>query len=327
MKRVMIVPGDGVGPEVVSATHKALTALTDELEFIRFDAGLKYFKEQGNSMSRALIDATRDCDAILLGTIMDSKERRYLNPETELRRFLGLSTSIHRIKNIVPGAGTGQLDTFLVTLNEIVNPFTEMEDVDGVTRHVRMQYHNARAVFETAAKVAGLHGRKDIVCVNYSEFYSMTSDRYRAVFHEVLDNSGLDLRDVNVEGFMTDIIKGKRDYGVIAVPLVYSRMVGTSLSSIIGGTHLTAISDYDSDIALFKPVHGPLPEIAGRDVVNPIGSMMSGSLMLRHFGMFDEASKLENAIETACRKGYMTEDLGGRSSRSEFVEHVLESLK
>lgn len=327
MKRVMIVPGDGVGPEVVSATHKVLTALTDELEFVRFDAGLKYFKEQGIPMSRALIDATRDCDAILLGTMMDSSERRYVNPETELKRFLGLSSTIHRIKSIVPGAGRGQVDTFLVSLNEIVNPFTEMEDVDGVTRHVRMQYHNARSMFETAADVARIHGRKQIICVNYSEYYPMTSERYRSEFHETLGNSGFDLMDMSVEEFVTRVVKGERDFGVITAPLVYSRMMGSALSSIIGGVHLTAISDYDPESAIFKPVHGPLPTIAGRDVVNPIGSMMSGSLMLRHFGMFEESARLESAIESACRRGYLTEDLGGRSSRTEFVEHVLESLR
>ena len=99
MKRVMIIPGDGVGPEVVSATHKVLTELTDEIEFLRFDAGLKYYKEQGYSMSRALLDAAKDCDAILLGTIMDSDERGYLNPEEELKRFLGLTAHIHRTKD------------------------------------------------------------------------------------------------------------------------------------------------------------------------------------------------------------------------------------
>ena len=296
MKKVMIIPGDGVGPEVVSATHKAITALTDEIEFIRFDAGLKYYKEQGYSMSRSLLDAAKGCDAILMGTMADSDEKRYTNPEGELVRFLGLTTRIHRIKDIVPGLSTGPVDTFVITPNEIINPITEMEDVDGITRHVRMQYHNSQLVFDTAATVAERHSKKRITCVNYSEFYKMTCTRYRNSFHDALGKKGYDLEDMCVEQFAPSLIRDNRTYEIIVTPLVYSHMISEMLASYIGGLSLTAIQDYDMESAVFKPAHGPMQEIAGMDKVNPIGSMMSGSLMLRHFGMTEEADKLERFL-------------------------------
>lgn len=323
MKKVMIIPGDGVGPEVVSATHKAITALTDEIEFIRFDAGLKYYKEQGYSMSRSLLDAAKDCDAILMGTMAYSDEKRYTNPEDELIRFLGLTTRIHRIKDVVPGLAVQPMDTFIVTPNEVINPITEMEDVDGITRHVRMQYHNSQIVFDTAAMVAEKHGKKSITCINYSDFYKMTCARYRNSFHNALGKKGYDLDDMCIEQFPPTLIRDGRSYEVIAAPLVYSHLISEMLSSYIGGLNLTAIQDYDQDCAVFKPAHGPMQEIAGMDKVNPIGSLMSGAFMLRHFGMKEEAEKLEAAINSACRRGYMTEDLGGKNTRSEFTNQVV----
>ena len=327
MKKVMIIPGDGVGPEILSATHKALTALTDKIEFTRFDAGLKYYKEQGYSMSRALLDAAKECDAVLLGTITDSNERGYVNPEEELIRFLGLTSRIHRIRSVVPGTAVRDMDTYIITPNEIINPITEMEDVDGITRHIRMQYHNSRIVFSTAAHLAESFGLKRITCVNYSSMYKMTCSRYCDSFHSELAKTGLDLEDMYIEDFAPKLIRQNASFDIIATPLVNSHMISSMLASFMGGLHLTAVENYDRDSAVFRPAHGPLPEIAGRDVVNPIGSLMSGSLMLKHFGMFRESAKLEEAIETTCRKGYMTPDLGGKSSRSEFIEQVLENCR
>jgi len=326
MKKVMIIPGDGVGPEILSATHKALTALTDKLEFTRFDAGLKYYKEQGYSMSRALLDAAKDCDAVLLGTIMKSDERGYVDPEEELIRFLGLTSRIHRIKSVVPSKAAREMDTYIVTPNEIINPITEMEDVDGITRHVRMQYHNSKIVFGTAAYIAENLGLKKITCVNYSDLYNMTCVRYRDSFHNELGRTGLDLEDMYIEEFGPKLIQEDASFELITTPLVYSHMVSSMLASLIGGMHLTAVEDYDRDSAVFKPAHGPMPEISGMDKVNPIGSLMSGSMMLKHFGMFKESAKLEKAIETTCREGYLTADMGGKSSRSEFIDRVIANL-
>ncbi len=326
MKKVMIIPGDGVGPEILSATHKALTALTDKLEFTRFDAGLKYYKEQGYSMSRALLDAAKDCDAVLLGTIMKSDERGYVDPEEELIRFLGLTSRIHRIKSVVSSKAAREMDTYIVTPNEIINPITEMEDVDGITRHVRMQYHNSKIVFGTAAYIAENLGLKRITCVNYSDLYNMTCIRYRDSFHNELGRTGLDLEDMYIEEFGPKLIQEDASFELITTPLVYSHMVSSMLASLIGGMHLTAVEDYDRDSAVFKPAHGPMPEISGMDKVNPIGSLMSGSMMLKHFGMFKESAKLEKAIETTCREGYLTADMGGKSSRSEFIDRVIANL-
>ena len=323
MKKVMIIPGDGVGPEVVSATHKVLRELTDEIEFLRFDAGLKYYKEQGYSMSRALLDAAKDCDAVLLGTIMKSDERGYVDPEEEIKRFLGLTAHIHRTKDVVPGLAERAVDTYVITPNEIINPITEMEDVDGITRHVRMQYHNSRTVFNTAVTLARQMGMKRIACVNYTPLFKMTSTRYRDGFHNTLSKSGMDLSDMYMEDFAPSIIRDHATYDVITTPLVYSHMINSILASLVGGIHLTAIEDYDRESAVFKPAHGPMPELAGMDRVNPIGSMMAGSMMLKHFGMFEESETLEEAIASACRRGYMTPDLGGQSSRTEFVDQVL----
>ena len=328
MKKVMIIPGDGVGPEVVSATHRAITALTDDIEFIRFDAGLKYYKEQGYSMSRTVLDAAKECDAVLLGTIADSNERGYLNPEKELIRFLGLTARIHRVTNIVPDLASVSMDTYIITPNEIINPITEMEDVDGITRHVRMQYHNSKVVFETAENVAKNLGFKRVTCVNYNELYTMTGDRYRESFHNSLRKKGLILEDIPIEDFAPSIIRDNASYDIITTPLVNSRMVSSILASMIGGMNITAVEDYDRDSAVFKPAHGPMPEIAGMDKVNPIGSLMSGVLMLKHFGMFEEANTLEEAVKAASiRKGYLTEDLGGKSSRTEFMDKVINFCK
>ena len=323
MKKVMIIPGDGVGPEVVSATHKAITALTDEIEFVRFDAGLKYYKEQGYSMSRALLDAAKSCDAVLLGTIADSDERGYVNPENELIRFLGLTTHIHRIKDVVPGISERHIDTLIITPNEIVNPITEMEDVDGITRHVRMQYHNSKTVFNTAATMAEIHKMNKITCVNYSEIYKMTCARYKASFYNELGKAGYDLDEMYIEQFAPAFMKEERQFEIIAAPLVYNRLISDMIAAYVGGPYLTAVEDYDRETAVFKPDHGPMQEIAGMDKVNPIGSLMSGCLMLRHFGMDEEAKKIEEAIDSVCRRGYMTEDLGGKSSRTEFVDEIV----
>lgn len=327
MKKVMIVPGDGVGPEIMSATHNVLKAVTDEIEFVRYDAGMKYFEEMGQPMSRSLLDEAKDCDAILLGTFADSDGRRYVNPEEDIVRFLGLTTCIHYIKSIVPGFGTKQIDSFVVTPTDVINNVTEMEDVDGVSRNIRMQYHNSREVFQTTATLAQLHDVSKITCVNYSAHYRITNERYRSNFHSILGSGDYELEDMCIEEFVHRLIKNELDPKAIATSYVDGKLVSSSLTAYMGGTRLTAIEYYDRDSAVFRPAHGPLNELARTDRVNPIGSLMSGSLMLKHFKMFEEAEALENAIQSACRRGYTTEDLGGRTGTKEFVNRVLEFCK
>ena len=106
-----------------------------------------------------------------------------------------------------------------------------MEDVDGITRHVRMQYHNSRTVFNTAMTLARQMGMKRIACVNYSPLFKMTSAKYRKGFHEALSNSGLDLSDIYIEDFSPSIIRDKATYDVITTPLVYSHLINSVLAS------------------------------------------------------------------------------------------------
>ena len=323
MKSVLVIPGDGVGPEVVATTVQAINTLTDQIEFVSADAGLECFNNTGYALPISTLDGLTECDAILLGTIASSPDTKgYRDPEDEIIRRLSLTTNVRRIKGLTPALGNPEMNTLIFSNNENMNSILELDDMDGITKQIRMNYHTVRNVCEIARNHAVRYGRRKATCI-HGGYMFRADNHFMQTFYDVMAGSGLDVTAEQINESVAKLVEGKTDYEIIITLESYSKILGDGLSASIGGTYLTASMDYSSDVAMFKPTHGPQLALVNGNRVNPIGSMMSGVMMLKYLGFHDESVRLEDAIISACKRGYMPKDLGGEYGTYDFAQQVV----
>ena len=323
MKRVLVIPGDGVGPEVVAATVQAINALTDQIEFVTEEAGLECYNSTGYALPIPTLDAMSDCDAILLGSIAASPETKgYRDPEDEIIRRLNLTTNVRRIKGLTPALGDPDMNVLIFSNNENMNSIVEMDDMDGITKQIRMNYHTVRTICTIARKNALRYGRKKATCIHGGYMFD-ADNRFMQTFYDTMVNSGLEVDSEQINESVAQLVTGEMPYEIFVTLESYRKIIGDALAARIGGTYITASMDYGGEVAMFKPDHGPLQKLVDSNSVNPIGSMMSGVMMLEFLGFEKESDRLQDAIISCCKRDYIPKDLGGEYGTYDFAQQVM----
>ncbi len=325
MKKIMVIPGDGIGPEVVSATVQAITSLTDEFEFIQGDAGLNYFRRnsKGLSISRETTDNLKECDAVLLGTIEHGwDERGYRNPEMELIQRFDLQINVRRIRNVIPGIGKDDESAIVVSNNSTPGTITEMEDYDGYTKQIRMQTKTCKRILDVTKIMAEEYRKNTISCIHSGHLFRESDMTFLQMFYDELHDSEIELLNKPLDEWMSDIILGEKETSIIATLECYAKIVGDTLSAAMGERHLSASMDLGEDFAIFKPSHGTNPHMAEANYANPTASIMSGVMLLKYFGMDEESNILQDAVRSAYKRGFDTKDVGGSTGTYDFANQV-----
>lgn len=328
MKKVLVLPGDGIGPEVISATVQAINILTDKVEFVTENIGLEYFRDKGRTIPKTVINSIEEFDAILLGTIADAPEERgYRNPDVELAQILDLHTSVRYVKSIHPELGNMDVDAVIVSNNVYLSHVTEMDDRDGINREIPLQFEMCRKLCENAKEFAIGSGRKKVTCIHGNHIFKNSDTKFMQIFYDVFSGSGLELENETIVDAVAKIASGKQDYDFIVTLELYSKILGDALSAYIGGTYLTPIVDLGSDVAVFRPSHGVNPHLTSINYANPTASLLSGALLLEYFEMGKEAEILRDAVVSAYKRGYEPRDIGGEYGTFDFAEEIMRYCK
>jgi tartrate dehydrogenase/decarboxylase / D-malate dehydrogenase len=338
--RVAVLPGDGVGPEVIAEARKAVDALGLSLAWTELPWGSAWYREYGRMMPEDALDTLSDHDVVLLGAIGDPSVSDHValwDTILEIRQGLDLWANLRPCR-LLPGiptplAGRQPDDVdFLVVrentegeyagvggrshrgLDSEVALETSVFTRDGVRRVVRY-------AFELAASRRGT--LTSATKSNASRFGYVLWD-------EVVEETAAEFDGVRVERVLVDALAARmvRDPGSLDV-VVASNLFGDILTdlaaAIQGGMGMAASANIapDSDApGVFEPVHGSAPDIAGQGIANPMGAIWSAALMLEHLGEADAAAEVMDALATACYKGPRTRDVGGDATTAEVGDAV-----
>ncbi len=344
-KRIAVIPGDGVGPEVVAQGLKALRAVTSELEFETFPWGSAYYEQHGQMMPDNGLEVLRGFDAIYLGaigwpTVPDHISlwglllpiRKRFEQYANLRpvRLLRGSTS--------PLAGRGPADIDMLFIREN----TEGE-YSGTGGRVHVGTPNEVAVevpvfsrfaIERVIRYAFERARErrhHLVSVTKSN-----ASRYTYVlWDEVAALLSAEYPDVRVERVHVDAMAARmvlrpQSIDVVVASNLFADILTDLGAALQGGLGLAASANLNPEHrypSMFEPVHGSAPDIAGTNRANPIGAIWSGALMLQHLGLADAARRLEAAIGRTVREGRsLTPDLGGSATTVELGDAIVRAL-
>jgi tartrate dehydrogenase/decarboxylase/D-malate dehydrogenase len=331
-----VIAGDGAGPEVVAEARKAVDALGLGVEWVELPWGTAHFHEHGAMMPADALDVVRGYDAVLLGAVGDPSVPDHVTLWgllLPLRQGLDLYANLRpaRLLDGVPSRLEGRPSVDMLFVRE--NTEGEYSGVGG-RAHQGLELEvgietsvftraGVRRVVERAFALA--ESRRGVL----TSATKSNASRYGYVlWDEVVEEAHAAYPDVTVERVLVDALAARMVTHPASLDVVVaSNLFGdilTDLAAVLqGGMGMAASASVgDGRTAIFEPVHGSAPDIAGRGIANPLGAIWSASLMLDHLGEHEGARRLLGAIESVCRDGILTRDLGGTATTAAVGDAV-----
>ncbi len=326
---ICVIPGDGIGPEVMAVATDALRRLAPDLTLIEAEAGWGVFQRTGTALPDATLELARESTAILFGAVASPSYPvpGYRSPIVELRRTLDLYA------NIRPTTGPG-VDLVVVRENteDLYSGQERLED-DGntaIAERVITRAASARIV-RTACELARTRQKTGhpgkVTIVHKANVLRLSDGLFRTVALEIAaDYPELSFEERLVDVAAMQLAAQPQRFDVI----VTTNLFGDILSDIAcihgGGLGVAASSNLGQDRALFEPVHGAAPDIAGRGIANPTAALNCVVMLLDWLNRPQAAERLRRAIHTVATAGVCTPDVGGEATTREVADAILEQL-
>jgi homoisocitrate dehydrogenase len=325
--RVCLIPGDGIGLEVIPAARRVLEATRLPLTFTEVDAGWSTFEKYGTSVPNATLNAVRDADATLAGAFTSPgvKIAGFVGAIRYMRRTLDLYANLRPARTRpVPGGFAG-IDMLMVR-----------ENTEGLYVEVERRYGDiaiadvkiSRASSERIARVAAQQARnrrKLVHVVHKANVLPITSGLFLDTAMDVLRREYPDVsaHEVIVDACAMKMVREPGSFDVLVTTNLFGDILSDLMAGLVGGLGLAPSANLGDHVAVFEPVHGSAPDIAGRGVANPLAAIASAAMMLDYLGQREAAGRLDRAIDTVLAHGPHTRDLGGTAGTDQTADAVI----
>jgi isocitrate dehydrogenase (NAD+) len=357
--RVVLIPGDGIGPELTEATRRVLEATGVEFDWDVQEAGADVMDSYGgNPLPPEVLDAIRVTGVALKGPITTPVGGGFRSVNVALRKELDLFGQIRPCRSY-PGVRSRFQDVDLVIVRENTEDLyvgieyeegtddakeliAWMEKKGGKLRHSDagisikpISITGTRRIFEFAFDYARKNGRKKITAVHKANIMKFTDGLWLRVAREVAaENSDIAFDDRIVDNMCMQLVQRPEEYDMLVLPNLYGDVLSDLCAGMIGGLGLAPGANYGETVAVFEPTHGSAPKYAGQNKVNPMAQMLSGMLLLRHLEERYASDRLERAIAAVIAEGKSvtydmkpTRDDPTAVGTSEVADAIIEKLE
>ena len=328
--RIVLIPGDGIGREVIPAVADVLRGLLPDARFVAAEAGFGAYGAHGTPLPDATLVACHDADAILFGAVTTPPDiPGYRSPILQLRQELGLAANLRPIRSLpIPTSRPG-VDLLIVRENtEGMYSGIEETSADGERATTLRVITGAasRRVAHTAFRLArGRRGRCTVV--HKANVLRQTDGLFRRAVREVAtEYPDVALNELLVDTAALQLAQAPEAFDVLVTTNLFGDILSDLAAAHIGGLGVAASANVGGGKGLFEPVHGSAPDIAGRGIANPTATLLAAVLMLRYLGAHDEAARLERATEATLAAGIRTPDLGGTATTADVCRSVSAAL-
>jgi len=329
MKRICVLPGDGVGPEVVSSAVMILEQVADKCEFVYADIGQSAYNKTGSYLPAETLDLMRSCDSSLFGAVTSSDAPGYGSPVLKFRKELDLYANVRPVKTLVPRQLAPQIDVVIVRENsEGLYTRNEVVDDAGVTTMRRVTRRGSERIVDYAIAYARANGRNKITCVHKANVLRESDGLFVAVFRDLMKakGKGLQSEEQLVDSAAMKLVTDPAQFDVIVTLNLYGDILSDVAAGVAGGLGFAPSGNMGPENSVFEPAHGSAPDIAGKGIANPTAAVLSGAMMLDHLGMVEEAQRVEEAVAEFYSSGHLTQDIGGRHGSKSYTDHLLKHL-
>lgn len=330
MRTVCLIPGDGIGPEVVTAARTVLESTGLELRFSNGEAGWDAFERHGRSVPEATFETMAAADATLVGAFASPsrKVEGFTGAIRVLRRRFDMFANLRPAKSRPVRASRPGLDMLMVR-----------ENSEGMYAGFERRYGDVaiadcvitRGGSERIAKVAmdaaeARTGRLHVI--HKANVLNLTSGLFLTTVQEVAESHpNVDLLPMIVDVTAMRLVTDPESFDVLVTTNLFGDILSDLMAGLVGGLGLAPSANVGATHAMFEPVHGTAPDIAGKGIANPMAAFLSAAMMLEHLGEKVWAERIDRAVDAVLSDGPTTPDLGGTATTDDVTRAVIEAMR
>ena len=322
MYKIAVIPGDGIGKEVMEATINILEASKLEFEYTFANAGDEYAEKTGIPLPEETINIVKQSQACLFGAAGESAA----DVIVKLRRELDLYVNLRPVKSY-PGTKCLYNDIdFVIVRENTEGLYSGIEEYtkDGATAVRVITNKASERICRFAFEYAERTDRKKVTAVHKANVLKKTDGIFKDNFYQVAEEfNGVESDDKYVDATAMFFITKPDMFNVIVTTNLFGDILSDEGAGLVGGLGLIPSANIGENYGLFEPVHGSAPRLAGKGVANPSAMVLSAVMMLDHLNESEEARKLEKALINVLNEGkIVTNDLGGNASTMEMAAEI-----
>ena len=332
-----LIPGDGIGPEIVDAVVEVLDALGKPFDWDVHQGGIAATEKTGDPLPAKLLDSIRRTRLALKGPLTTPIGGGFRSVNVRLREEFQLYANLRPARTLITGGRYEDIDIVLVreNLEGLYVGFEHYIPIDGDPHAVAISSGvntraGSRRIAEFAFDYAAKHGRKKVTIVHKANVLKALTgiflDTAREVARKYEDRVQMD--DRIVDACAMQLVLKPWQFDVILTTNLFGDILSDEIAGLVGGLGLAPGANIGADAAIFEAVHGSAPDIAGKGVANPVALLLATAMMLDHAGRNDAAVALRAAIDRALRDdGVRTGDLGGSATTRDVTEAIVRQLR
>lgn len=328
MYKITIIPGDGIGREVMEAAEYILDNIDLEFKFSYGEAGYECYQKNGTTLPEETLENAKKSDAVLFGAITSTPGQP--SPIINLRKELNTYANLRPIKSYKGVDSLYDDIDILIVRENTEGLYSQIEyEQDNKTIAERIITRKAsEKISKTAFEQCKELGKNKVTCIHKSNVLKLTDGVFKESFYKIGEEyPDIEKNDYYVDAAAMYMITQPQEYQVIVASNLFGDILSDEGAGLVGGLGLAPSGNIGDEHGLFEPVHGSAPDIAGKNIANPCSMILSVSMMLDYLKEFETSENIRTAVETVLEKGKnKTPDLGGTATTMEMTKAIVGEL-
>ncbi|TGE33475.1 isocitrate/isopropylmalate dehydrogenase family protein [Desulfosporosinus sp. Sb-LF] len=329
--KITLIPGDGIGPEVSRATQKVITASRAPIEWEVVEAGEACIARDGTPLPEYVLETIRRNKVALKGPITTPVGKGFRSVNVSLRQQLQLYANVRHLRNLPNVESRYQGVDIVVVRENTEDLYAGVEHMVGhdAAESIKVITREAsERIGRYAFDLARREGRKRVTIVHKANIMKLSDGLFLESVRSVArDYPEIKCDDLIVDALCMNLVQVPEQFDVLVLPNLYGDIVSDLVAGLVGGLGVAPGANIGEMGAVFEAVHGSAPQIAGKNLANPLAMILSGVEMLKYLGFLEEAKRVEKGIEQVLgQRDYITPDLGGKAGTQEMASAIIEAM-
>lgn len=335
MKKVVLIPGDGIGTEITSSVTTILEKAGAQIEWIEQMAGLSAYEKKGNPLPEETIAAIEEHRVALKGPLTTPVGTGFRSVNVALRQKFNLFSNIRPARTL-PNIDSAFKGVDMVIFREntqglyIGREHWVDEDTKSHAESIAVVTNEAsRKIITAAFEYAVANERKKVSLVHKANILKLTTGLFLEVGREVAKEfPSIEFEDLIVDNMAMQMVMRPNRFDVVVTTNLFGDILSDLASGLVGGLGVTGSANIGNDAAMFEAVHGSAPDIVGQNKANPMALLFSSLMMLEHIGQKQVAENIRKSIYKTLveKKVYCTPDIGGEGTTSTFTQAICDNI-
>lgn len=331
MRKITLIPGDGIGPEISDSVTKIIKAAGLEIDWDIQTAGADVAETEGTPLPQRVIDSIKKNKIALKAPVTTPIGKGFRSVNVQLRKELDLYANLRPCKNI-DGVDTvfKNVDIIVVRENteDLYAGIERMVDKDTAESIKIITRKASERIAEFAFKYAVENNRKTVWAVSKANICKFSDGLFLDSCRAIADKyQNIEYEEILVDNLCMQLVQHPEKFDVLVLPNLYGDIVSDLTAGLTGGLGLARGANIGLECAVFEPVHGSAPDIKGQNKANPSALLLSAVEMLKYIGEKETANKIEHALLKTLKDGIvLTPDLGGTSTTTDFTAEIIKNL-